>query len=227
MMGNPTETAFRFFRVLVSRQAHLNLLYLLAAFPLGVFYFAFLVSGLSAGISLSIIWVGIPILLVVGFGWWVLASLERFLAIHWLKEDVPTMARPSSEGKDIWTRVKDWCTNPVTWKSPLYLLLKFPLGIATFVILTVLISSTLAFLSMPLTFELLPQVQMGAFFEPGLPAWHIDGMNDALLAALVGLMLWPVTLHVANGLAWVHAKLAKVMLSAEPTGGFTALLSAG
>jgi hypothetical protein len=225
-MDHPAQTALRFFRVMVSRQAYLNLFYLLAAFPLGVFYFAFLVSGLAAGISLSIIWVGIPILLVVGVGWWVLAKFERLLAKHWLKEDVPAMALPSNESNDIWTRFKEACTNPVTWKSPLYLFLKFPLGIATFVILTMLISLTLAFLSMPFTYEFLPEWQIGVFFDPGLPAWHINSMNDALLGALIGLMLWPVTLHVTNGLAWVHAKFAKVMLSVDPMGGFTALVEA-
>lgn len=225
-MNNPTKTVFRFFKVLVSGQAYLNLFYLLAAFPLGVFYFAFLVSGLLAGISLSIIWVGIPILLLVGVGWWILASLERFMAIHWLKENVPAMAFPSNESTDIWTRFQEFFTNPVTWKSPLYLFLKFPLGIATFVILITLISLTLAFLSMPFTYESLPEFQIGVFFDPGLPAWHINGMNDALLGALIGLMLWPVTLHVTNGLAWVHAKFARVMLSMDPMGRPTALVEA-
>lgn len=225
-MNNPTQTALRFFKVIVSGQAYLNLFYLLVAFPLGVLYFAFLVSGLSAGISLSIIWVGIPILLLVGVGWWVLASFERFMAIHWLKEDVPAMALPSNEGADIWTRFKEFFTNPVTWKSPLYLFLKFPLGIATFVILITLLSLTVAFLSMPLTYEFLPEFQVGVFFDSSLPAWHIDSMGDALLGFLLGLMLWPVTLHVTNGLAWVHAKFAKVMLSVDPTESFTALVEA-
>lgn len=225
-MNNPTKTVFRFFKVLVSGQAYLNLFYLLAAFPLGVFYFAFLVSGLLAGISLSIIWVGIPILLLVGVGWWVLASLERFMAIHWLKENVPAMAFPSNESTDIWARFQEFFTNPVTWKSPLYLFLKFPLGIATFVILITLISLTLALLSMPFTYESPPEFQIGVFFDPGLPSWHINGMNDALLGALIGLMLWPVTLHVTNGLAWVHAKFARVMLSADPMRRPTALVEA-
>jgi hypothetical protein len=224
IMNHPTQTAFRFFKVIVSGQAYLNLFYLLAAFPLGVFYFAFLISGLSAGISLSIIWVGIPILLLVGVGWWALASLERFMAIHWLKEDVPAMALPSTEDADVWTRFKEFFTNPVTWKSPLYLLLKFPLGIATFVILITLTSLTLAFLTMPFTYEFLPEFQVGIFLDPGLSTWRIDSISDALLGALIGLMLWPVTLHVTNGLAWVHAKFAKVMLSVDPMGDFTALV---
>lgn len=223
-MNNPSQSAdrFFFFRVVGSGQAYLNLLYLLVAFPLGLFYFAFLVCGLSAGVSLLIIWVGIPILLLVGVGWWGLASFERFMAIHWLKEDIPAMARPPNEDAEIWTLFKEYFANPVTWKSLLYLFLKFPLGIATFVVLTTLISLTLAFLTMPFTYEFLQYSQAGVFFGPDLPAWYIDSMNDALLGALIGLMLWPVTLHVTNGLAWVHAKFAKVMLSVDPMERFTA-----
>ncbi len=223
-MNSPHQTVGRFanvgrfFRVVVSGQAYLNLLYLLVAFPLGILYFVLLVSGLSVGIPLLIIWVGIPILLLVGALWWVLASFERFMAIHWLKEDVPAMARPSIEGADVWTRFKEYLANPVTWKSLLYLFMKFPLGVAAFVVLTTLISLTLAFLTMPFMYEFLPEFQAGIVLSPGLPVWHIDSLNDALLVALIGLMLWPVTLHVTNGLAWVHAKFAKIMLSVDPIG---------
>ena len=225
-MDDPKQSAFRFFSVIGNGQAYLNLLYLLASFPLGISYFVFLVSGLAVGISLSIIWVGIPILLLVGAGWWTLASFERFMAIHLLSEDIPEMSRPSNEGAGLWARFKEYFVNPVTWKSPLYLFLKFPLGTATFVILATLISLTLAFLTMPFTYEFLSEFQVGVFFGPGLPVWHIDNMSDALLGTLIGLILWPVTLHVTNGLAWVHAKFAKVMLSVDPMEWLTAILKA-
>jgi hypothetical protein len=215
-VDRPKQTAVRFFRVIGSGQSYLNLIYLLVAFPLGVIYFIFLASGLSLGISLLIIWVGIPILLLVGAGWWALASFERFMAVHILNEDIPEMWPPSIEGRGIWTGLKDHFINPVTWKSLLYLFLKFPLGIATFVILITLISLTLAFLTMPFTYKFLSEIQLGVFFGLGLPVWHIEGISDALLGALIGLILWPVTLHVTNGFAWLHAKFAKVMLSDDP-----------
>jgi len=222
----PKQTTFRFLRVMGSGQAYLNMLYLLAAFPLGVFYFVILASGLSAGISLLIVWVGIPILLLMGAAWWVLASFERFMAVYLLKEDIPAMALPSNNDKDLWNRFKAYVTNPITWKSVLYLFLKFPLGIATFVILATLIVLTLALLTMPFTFPFLADFQVGMFFNPGLPAWQIDSMNDALLCSLIGLLLWPTTLHVTNGLAWVHAKLAKLMLSMNPKEWTTAIAEA-
>jgi len=217
-MEKSNQSSSQLLKVIFNRQAYQNLIYLGAAFPLGVFYFVFLVSGISLGISTLIIWLGIPILLLVGFGWLLLASFERFMAIHLLNEDIPEMVRPSNESDDIWTRFKAYFTNPVTWKSLLYLLLKFPLGMATFIILITLVSLTLAFLSMPLIYESQPPFQAGISIGMGLPAWHIDSLGDALLCVVIGLLLWPVTLHIANGLAWVHAKFARLMLSVSPFG---------
>ena len=152
-MNNPNQSVGKIFKVMGDRQAYQNLIYLAAAFPLGVFYFVFLVSGISTGISLVIIWVGIPILLLVGIGWWFMASFERYMAINLLNEDIPEMMGPLNENADIWTRFKAFFSNPVTWKSLLYLFVKFPLGMATFVILITLVALTLALLSMPLTYE--------------------------------------------------------------------------
>jgi len=167
--------------------------------------------------------VGIPLLLVVGVGWWVLARFERLLAIHWLKEEVPSMMpppgamEPSGGRKNIWEYFKGYFLNPVTWKSPVYLLLKFPLGIATFVILVTLVALTLAFLTSPLTYELL-DFQIGGFLSPDQAVWQIDSMGEALLGMLIGLLLWPLTMQITNGLAWIHAKFARVMLSVDPIG---------
>lgn len=215
-MKNPIQTLGRFFKVISSGQAYLNLVYLLASFPLGVFYFVFLVSGLSTGISLAIIWIGIPILFLVGVIWWLLASFERSLAITILKEDIPTMMTLSKTEVNIWTRVIEYIVNPVTWKSLLFLFLKFPLGMATFVIAVTLVSLTLSFLTMPFTFQFSDVFQIGLFTTPDQPLWIIDSLNDALLAVVIGLVLWPLTLHITNGMAWAHAKLARIMLSVNP-----------
>ena len=155
-MDNLKRTAFRSVRVMVDIQAYLNGFYLLVAFPLGVFYFVFLVTGLSLGLSTLIIWVGIPILLLAWVGWCALASFERYMAIHWLKEDIPAVTSFSKKGADIWTRLKDFITRPFTWKSMIYLFLKFPLGMATFVVFITLVSLTLAFITAPITYKYLP-----------------------------------------------------------------------
>lgn len=213
---NQSAGYLSFFKVVASGQAYANLFYLLAAFPFGMVYFVFLISGLSTGISLLIVWVGIPVLLLVGAVGWLLARFEHLLTIHWLKEDLPAMKHQLDRSSNIWKRIKDHISYPVTWKSLIYLILKFPLGLGSFIILVPLIALTLAFLSMPITYQYLPTLKAGLSFGPGLPAWEIDSLLDALVAGLIGLILWPITLHITNGLAWVHAKFARVMLSNDP-----------
>jgi hypothetical protein len=212
------RSAARFFRVVVRPQSYVNLLYLLVAFPLGLAYFILLVSGLASGLSLLVVWVGIPILLLMGAVSWSLAGFERLMAIHWLKEDVPAMATASSEAADLWTRLKRHLANPVTWKSLVYLFLKFPLGLAAFVVLATLLPLTVASIALPILFKFSPSFRAGEILSVGLPGWEVDSLGRALIAGLAGLLLWPVTLHVTNGMAWVHAKFARVMLSVNPLG---------
>ncbi|HEU5199786.1 MAG TPA: sensor domain-containing protein, partial [Ktedonobacterales bacterium] len=50
------------FGVARQKQTYLNILYLLMSFPLGIFYFVALITGISVGMSTVIIWIGLPIL---------------------------------------------------------------------------------------------------------------------------------------------------------------------
>lgn len=202
----------KFFRVISSRQAYLNLLYVLLSFPLSIFYFVFLVTGLTTGIPLIIIWIGIPLLVLVGIGWWLLAALERQMAIHWLKEDIPPMTLPPTEGADLVTRFRDYFTNIVTWKSLVYLFGKFPLGILNFIVWVTMVAFTLTFLGMPFFYQFFGSIIPVVVDFGGGMFWYIDSLSDALIASVFGIFLWPVTLHILNGVAWVNGKFAKVML---------------
>ena len=119
-MINTNQSVGRFFNAVIEGQTYLNLLYLGAAFPLGLFYFVFLVSGISLGISLSIIWVGLPILLLMGGAWWALAAFERSITVHLLKADILSAANPITLDRDMWADIKRYFTNPATWKGLLY-----------------------------------------------------------------------------------------------------------
>ncbi len=213
-----TMTTNKFLKIVVSPQAYLNLLYLLAAFPLGVFYFVFLVSGLSLGISLVIVWIGLPILVLVGAIWWLMARFEYSMANQVLKEDLYSISIPPNENLDLVARFKLYFTNPFTWKSLLYLFIKFPLGIATFTILATLVSLTIMLIGMPVITQVLGDLNTSISLGPALPEWQVDSLADAMLCTLIGVLIWPVTLHVINGMTWLHAKLARLLLNSEPLG---------
>ena len=92
----------QFFGVVRRPETWLGILFDWLAFPLGLFYFVFLVTGLSLGVGLVVVWVGIPILLVVAGAWWLFGAFERLQARYLLRAGVPPRPvsgkRPTGSG---------------------------------------------------------------------------------------------------------------------------------
>src|SRR5260221_486321 len=84
--------------VVRQRQTYLNLIYLLAAFPLGILYFVLLVTGISTGLGTAIVLIGLPVLVLTMLGWWLLARFERELTMWWLGVEIRPMAQPLPPG---------------------------------------------------------------------------------------------------------------------------------
>src|SRR5258708_16442691 len=114
------------------RQTYLNILYLLTAFPLGTIYFVFLVTGLSVGLGTLVIWIGLPILFLTVMTWWQMAAFERQLTMHWLNVYIAPMSYRSEKSMTWYQTFKMRLTNPVTWKSLVYVIVKFPFCICSF-----------------------------------------------------------------------------------------------
>ena len=193
----------RFFRVMVDWRSYVKMLYLFLSFPLGLAYFIVLIVGLATGFGLLIIWVGLLILMLVFAIWWGLLMFERQMAVWMLGEEIPPMSPPVPEGVNLWERFKGILTNSVTWKGLVYLFAKFPLGLLSFIVVVVLLSLTVGFLSAPLFYE---------YVTIDFGFWIVDSMSDAALIAIAGLLLWPISLHVFNGLAFISGRFARVML---------------
>ena len=210
-----------FFGVVADPRSYVNILYLLLSFPLGIAYFVFLVTGISLGVGLLIIWVGVPILIFVLAASWALSQLERLLAVYLLKEEIPTISHrddrseqtedvQSSLGTEerifiaVWRRFKEHLTDRLTWTGILYLLLKFPLGIGSFVMVVVLVSVTGAFLAAPFYFWVDDGIDMGL--------WQVDELWEALILTLIGIPAAFTSLNIMNAAAYLSGRLARVML---------------
>jgi hypothetical protein len=217
---NPNKSLFeQFFGVIARGQTWLNFLYLFLAFPLGLIYFIYLTVGISVGIGTIIIWIGILILAVVIAGWWLMAGFERVMAISLLKVDIPPMSTEKTEkaGTSL-EKLGAYLSNPVTWKGLVYLLVKFPLGTLSFVVLVTLTATTVAFIAAPFIFPFFPMV----VDLSNNTSFIIDTLAEASILFVIGLVLLFVSLHIFNGLAWVSGQFAKVMLgnprsAAQPT----------
>ena len=210
-----------FFGVVADPRSYMNVLYLLLSFPLGIAYFVFLVTGISLGLGLLIIWVGVPILVLVLAASWALYQLERLLAIHLLKEDIPAIAPGDDRSERLedghpslgteerlfigaWRRLKAHLANRLTWTGILYLFLKFPLGIASFVMVVVLVAFTGALLAAPFYFSVDDGIDIGI--------WQVDELWEALILTIIGIPLAFISLHLMNGAAFLQGRLARLML---------------
>jgi hypothetical protein len=200
-----------FLRVVVEPQTYLNALYLLLSFPLGIFYFVFLVTSLSLGLGLVITWFGIPILVGAIALSYAFVAFERSMAIAMLKVEIAPMGTAETPS-GLWARLRALLTNPVTWKGIAYLLCKFPLGIISFVVLVTLAALSVALVAAPFYYWV-PGVQIGwaGWFE-------VDTLSEALVAAVFGVALGLASLHAFNGVAWLLGWLAKAMLGRAGTG---------
>jgi hypothetical protein len=200
-------------------RTYTNLLYLLLAFPLGLAYFIFLAVGLTAGFGLTIVWIGLPLLALVFAGSWAFAAFERQAAILLLGADVPPMTPmrmppPSPVERTPWQRAGDFFSNPVTWKGMGFLLLKFPLGIVSFISLVVTLSVSGALLFAPLLWE------MGVLDIDGVDGvdgvvFQVDSIGGAWGCAVLGAVLLLLSLNLLNALAWIWRATATVLLGSD------------
>lgn len=200
-----------FFQVIAQNRTYLNLLYLLLSFPLGIFYFTFLVTGLSLGFGLAITLVGIPILFCTLLLWRVFAGFEREQAKIMLGIDIPYV--PIKQPKGIWKIIELYITDPYTWKSLVYLFIKFPLGIFSFVALVTLLSVSFGLIATPILYHLAEIGLVHETFCIGVNAvCYMDNYFTAIIVGIIGVVLLFVFLHALNGLAYISGLFAKAML---------------
>src|SRR3954453_3268955 len=193
-------------------RTYTNLLYLLLAFPLGLAYFIFLAVGLTVGFGLTIVWVGLPILALVFAGSWAFAAFERQAAMLLLGADVPPMLPPPSPvQRTAFQRAGDFFSNPVTWKGMGFLLLKFPLGIVSFVSVVALLPLSSAFLLAPLFWE------MGVLDFDGIDGvvFQVDSIGGAWACAVLGVVMLWLSLNLLNALGWIWRGTATVLLGSD------------
>jgi hypothetical protein len=204
----------RFFGVLVRSQTWLNLVYLALAFPLGLFYFVFLVVGLSVGLSLVIVWVGIFVLGITAACWWAFAAFERYLADTLLHTRLAPAPQPWRSAQGTWPRIKAHFSAGATWKDLAFLFVKFPLGLLSFTVVVSLGAAALAFLGAPFYYRYAESTGAHGAVHHGIyfGVWTVDRLWEALLLVPIGILLTILVFHAFNGLAAMWRGVARGLL---------------
>src|SRR5215213_124556 len=104
---------------------------LFANFWFGLAYFIFIVAGFSLALSLSVVLIGIPLLLFMLATTRTLAALDRRLMAEILAVSPPAdFDDVDVRGANLGERMGMYLGSMTTWRSLVYLALKFPVGIA-------------------------------------------------------------------------------------------------
>lgn len=201
------ETLPNPFRILLEGRTYGSLLYLLLGFPLGLLYFVLFAVGIASGLGLMIVAIGAIILLMLVLLSWMFTLFERQLAI-WLLGAEIAPAKPASWPDSGWPWIRAVFANPVTWKGMLFLGLRFPLGLASWVATVVIVSVVGALFVAPVS------IAMGESIN--IFPWRVETYPEAALLSLIGLALLIPTAYFVSGLGGLWARLAEWMLGQAP-----------
>ncbi len=107
---------------------------LIAHFALGMTYISFFIFAYSMSIGLSFILIGIPLLLFTLASTRAVATMDQRLFAAILDRTPPEFADDVDvRGANLGERMGMYLGSATTWRSLVYLALKFPVGIAAFI----------------------------------------------------------------------------------------------
>lgn len=198
----------RFFGVAADPRAYAALFYMVLSMATGIFYFTWVVTGISLSLGFAILIIGVPFVILFLGSTRVLSLVEGRIVEVMLGERMPRRPVFPDRERGILRRIGRMFTDPRTWATMLYMVLLMPLGIVYFTIATTLLGIALGLLSAPLA--LLPGVHLD------VSVLGLDVIENAPwllpLLAVVGVLILVVVLHVARGIGRLHGQLAKHLL---------------
>jgi len=195
------------------------LFYSVLALATGIFYFTWVITGLSLSAGLAVLIIGIPFAILFLGSVRVLALVEGRLVETMLGERMPRRPLYATRGKGWMERIKDMFADPRTWSTLLYMVAMLPLGITYFTVFTTLMTTAVACVLAPLL------LGFGAFdgwwldnYDVGPLSFNNYEVASSLrffeypLVFLFGIVLFFATLHLARGVGKVHGLFAKHLL---------------
>jgi len=202
------DPARRILGVFLDPRSYGALLFMFLSLATGILYFVWAVTGLSLSIGLSILIIGFPVALLFLASVRLFSLVEGRLVESLLGVRMPRRPRFATPEGSLWARLRSWLGDRRTWTTLLYMVLKLPLGIFSFVLFTVLMSISLALLAAPITQLFVDQPLINLYRNHYLyvPLWAFP------LFWLAGLLDLLLVMHLARALGRAYGAVAKAML---------------
>ncbi len=197
------------FGVVLEPRTYGALFYMLLSLATGIFFFTWVVTGISLSLGLMVLIIGVPLLLLFLGSVRVLSLVEGRLVETLLGVRMPRRPTYHERNQPMLQRIGAMFTDARTWSTMLYFLLMLPLGVVYFAIATTLLSTSLGLVFAPV---------VALFTGEEMNGLWIDGVNVGSafwvwpLLVLVGAALLLLTLHLARGIGTLHGMMAKHLL---------------
>jgi len=191
----PGSDVDRIFGPIVHAQTYRHLLYSVVEFPLGIFYFGIMIAGLSAGFATAIVVIGFVFLAITLAIARVFGRMERELS----KALLGAVFHSNPPERMHWRAM---LRDRRTWTTVVYLVLRFPLGIAGFVA-SVLMLAAVPAMAAPLLYVSLPYWIAGE---------RVVNSEEAILVSLFGCLFFLLDAHLVNGVAALSRRVAVALL---------------
>jgi uncharacterized membrane protein len=197
----------RYFGVISDARAWGASLYAIMSFLTGMIYGLWALFGLSVTLVTLLLIIGIPVtglylLSVRGIALMEGRIVEALLGVRMPRK--PVFVSQNLSWKD---KFKSLITDSYTWKSLVYMIIHFPLGLVYGGITLVLFSLSLKAILYPLLDGLFgrPLITLGS------QAYHTSPWLFPLVSA-VGIVLFALTLHFIKMIGSIYGRYAKAML---------------
>ncbi len=195
-----------FFSIIGEKQTYLNLVYILFAFPLSIFYFSLSITGFFLSLGLLVIVAGFfifigTLIMMQGFRWLDIQLTKVFLG------KTITINKYEIQEPGFSNFLKRLIGTGSTWKSFIfYLLIKFPMD-------TIIWSVTIAFVGVTLDLLLAPILYNEFWYHDDFTDYLVRFFGDVYVLPFLGIIWGMISLHVIRGLAWVCRGINEVFLS--------------
>jgi uncharacterized membrane protein len=199
----------QFFGVIAEPRTYGALFYMLLSLATGIFYFTWVVTGISLSAGLGVLIIGIPFVILYFGSVKMLSLVEGRIVETMLGERMPRRPLYGTRGQPLLERIKDLFIDPRTWATQLYFLMMLPLGILYFTVTVVGLTVSLSMIAAPIALLLgfgshlyVDDIMVFGAAEPWLWPLTIVG----------GVVLLFATMHLVRLFGQMHGLLAKHML---------------